>query len=437
MDTGHLPSTRMTGRWDTPGCNLAAATTAVAADSLNARFYGRIQYPGPPVVFERVVERGFWSRMLAQDIGYWGESIVTDRSEIWVAGCGANQALITALRFPEAQVLGSDLSEQSLDICRRNSTALGLGNLELRHESINDRVYVNRFDYVVCTGVIHHNADPKATLRGLAKALTPHGVLELMVYNQYHRICSSAVQLAVRTMTGTLASPDLEQEASVAKQLAETFDTGGPIAMFLSRFRDQPFVYFADTLLQPIEHSFTVASLRDMAADCGLELLGCVVDHFSRARGAIDWNMSFRDPELRNRYENLSDTDRWQITNYLLLEDSPMLWFYLQKMDSPRIRRGERAMSQDVLARRCRRNRTHKEMFGQLDDGSYSTVPTRIPFPPALPSNPVAYRLYQSLDESVPLSQTFAKLGLDVSFKTVHPLRIQLATSAYPFLSVA
>lgn len=437
MDTGRLPSERMAGRWDTPGCNLAAATTAVAADSLNARFYGQIQYPGPPIVFERVVERGFWSRMLAQDIGRWGESIVTDRSEVWVAGCGANQALITALKFPEAQVLGSDLSAQSLDICLRNANALGLGNLELRQDSINDCAYANRFDYVVCTGVIHHNADPATTLTGLAKALKPDGVLELMAYNQYHRICSSAVQLAVRTLTGTLARPDLEQEAVTARKLAETFDTNGPMAAFLNRFRDKPFVYFADTLLQPIEHSYTVASLRDMATDCGLELLGFVVDQFSRASGAIDWNVSFRDPELRKRYEDLPDTDRWQITNYLLMEDSPMLWFYLQRVDSPRPRRGEKAMSQDFLARRSRRNRTHKELFGQLEDGSYSAVPTRIPFPPALPSNAAAYRLYQALDESVPLSQTFARLGLDPSFRTVHQLRVQLATSGYPFLSVA
>lgn len=436
MDTGQPPSERTTGRWDTPGCNLAAVTTAPAADSLNARFYGQIQYPGPPVVFERVVEKGFWSRMLAQDIGCWGESIVTDRSEVWVAGCGANQALITALKFPEAQVLGSDLSADSLDLCRCNARALGVGNLELRQESINDRDYANRFDYVLCTGVIHHNADPRSTLVGLANALTPHGVLELMVYNQYHRICSSAVQLALRTLTGTLASPDLEREAATARKLVDTFDAGGSMGLFLSKLRDRPFVYFADTLLQPIEHSYTVASLREMATDCGLELLGFAVDQFSRAAGAIDWNISFRDPELQNRYEDLPDTDRWQITNYLLMEESPMLWFYLQRVDSPRPRRGEKAMSRSFLARRCRRTRTHKEILGQLDDGSYAAAPKRVPFPPALPSTSAAYRLYQALDERVAPAQTFARLGLDPSFRTVHQLRVQLATSAYPFLVV-
>ena len=50
---------------------------------------------------------------------------------MWVAGCGTNQAVITALMFPGARVLGTDLSEASLEGARRNADQLGVANLEL------------------------------------------------------------------------------------------------------------------------------------------------------------------------------------------------------------------------------------------------------------------------------------------------------------------
>jgi SAM-dependent methyltransferase len=419
--------------WDAAGTSLAAVSTAAAVDELNAEFYGEVRYPAPPLAFERVVERGFWSRMLAQDIGSWGERVVDETSDIWVAGCGTNQALITALKFPEARILGSDLSQTSLDTCWRNALPLGADNLDLRCESINNVTYAGRFDYVLCTGVIHHNANPRQSLQRLADSLTPDGILELMVYNQYHRICTSAFQVALRTMLGTLGGPDLHRELAPAARLAETFDGSGPMADFLSGSRFSSRESFADALLQPIEHSFTVGSLRNMAADCGLELMAFAVDQFSRSRNAISWNMTFRDPELQGRYDALPDHDRWQITNHLQLDQSPMLWFYLQRVDSPRKRPTEQMMSSAFLARRFRRARTHKDMFRQLPDGSYSAI-AQVPFPPPTPPFPLAARVYESLNEHAPLSQTLASLGVEPSFGTVHSLRVFLATSAFPFL---
>jgi len=100
------------------------------------------------------VQEGFWPKMLGQDIGNWDRPVVPKNGAVWVAGCGTNQALITALKFPEANVLGSDLSEESLAVCRKNADSLGVGNLELRRESISDVKYVGEFDYVLCTGVM-------------------------------------------------------------------------------------------------------------------------------------------------------------------------------------------------------------------------------------------------------------------------------------------
>ena len=75
----------------------------------------------------------------------------------------------------------------SLVVCQSTASQIGIRNLALENKSINDVNYKEEFDYIICTGVIHHNADPIGTLNKLAAALKPDGILELMVYNYCHR----------------------------------------------------------------------------------------------------------------------------------------------------------------------------------------------------------------------------------------------------------
>ena len=263
------------------------------------------------------------------------------RPKIWVAGCGRNQALITALKFPHAEVLGSDLSAESLADCRKNAYWLKVENLELRRESLNEVTYADRFDYVICTGVIHHNADPKVPLLALKKGLKPQGVMELMVYDTYHRLETAGFQEAVRRILGNLRSPDLELELPVAQKLVHSFSTPCRMKESLAVFRDPACLeaHFCDALLQPVEHSYTVAGLAELAGNCGLELLTFAIDQYSKENGAIDWNLELTEPSVRDRYFSLPDVERWQISNVMLQGDSPLLWFYLQRRDCSRPRK--------------------------------------------------------------------------------------------------
>jgi 2-polyprenyl-3-methyl-5-hydroxy-6-metoxy-1,4-benzoquinol methylase len=94
--------------------------------------------------------------------------------------------VFTALRFPKGAVLGSDLSSESLEAANGTARALGISNLELKRESINQITYQAEFDYVISTGVVMINTDPQTTLTKIAAALKPDGILELMVYNKFH-----------------------------------------------------------------------------------------------------------------------------------------------------------------------------------------------------------------------------------------------------------
>ena len=420
-----------------PGQSLSAAVDPRYVDQLNSDFYGKIKYPWPVTVLDRIVQKGFWSKMLGQDIGSWGSPIVPENGAVWVAGCGTNQALITALKFPEARVLGSDLSEESLAVCRKNTDSLGVGNLELRRESINDVKYVGEFDYVLCTGVIHHNADPLLPLGRLSRALKPLGVLELMVYNQFHRITTAAFQVAIRTLLSTASKPDLAKELPVARKFVESFaDSGSHImSSFLKSLESEPDAAFCDALLQPVEYSYTVGSLERLAQDCNLEILTFAIDQFSKTAGAVDWNLIFQDRALQEIYDSLPDTQRWQITNHLLLVDSPMLWFYLQRQDAGRPRKTERQICDEFRTRKFQRTMTEIERFVRRQDGTYQKADKRLPFP-GRPRDPLAASLYSRLEEFAPLDETIIGMGIKESFSTINKLRINLATSAYPFLEV-
>src|ERR1051325_10199909 len=163
--------------------NLLLADDVESVDAANAEFYSKFPYPWPPMTFPRLDDPDFETVMLNQSLGDFTHRTIPADGNIWVAGCGTNQAVYTALRFPRASVVGSDISPGSLAMARRNADALGISNLELRQESLNHVTYRERFDYVLNTGVIHHNAEPERPLATLARALRPDGVLELMVYN--------------------------------------------------------------------------------------------------------------------------------------------------------------------------------------------------------------------------------------------------------------
>jgi SAM-dependent methyltransferase len=364
------------------------------------------------------------------------QPVLRPGARIWVAGCGTNQALYTALKFPQAKVTGSDLSADSLIVCSANAQSLGVGNLELRNESINGAEYESAFDLVICTGVIHHNADPVAALSKLARALKPTGVMELMVYNRYHRILTASFQNALWTFLGKPAKPDLSRELPVARKFVTTFREESLMAAFLTPLADATDASFADTLLQPVEHSYTVETLGQAAAACNLEMVGFCNDAFSRAHGEVDWNLHLQDHDLAGIYAALPDMDRWQMTNLMLAERSPMLWFYLRHRDCPQRRKTEQEICEEILNQRLIRVTTEREIYFRRADGTYADRPLRAPFP-GEPRDPLAKRVVSALDESAPFKETLRRLGVDMTFPQINRLRTSLATSGCPFLEVA
>jgi hypothetical protein len=414
--------------------NTGLVETGQAIDSVNSQFYTRFPYPWPPIIIRKIAEEHFESNMLSQSIGEWAASTLPDQPRIWIAGCGRNQAALTALKFPAAHVVGSDVSTGALAAARRLAEQFGVQNLELRNESINDVSYDNQFDYVISTGVIHHNADPGAALAKISRAMRPDGLLELMVYNRYHCIEVAAVQSAVKILASADGGSGFDAELELAAMLLNGREK------LKSRITqsfaiDSSESAFADALIQPVTHTFTVLEVQRLAATCGLDLVQPCINQFDVARNCFDWYMPTPDEALRANYEALGDTLRWHVTNLVQLEQSPMLWFYLRRSASTGLKHTEREITDQFLDQAFEIAQTSSQMFCRTDEGAYEPASKPVRYPNVHPDETCRDIVGMVAKRGrARMRDLLAEKGISTDFATLNWLRIRLTTNSFPYL---
>lgn len=415
--------------------NLVLAHSTDSVDAINATFYGRFQFPWPPLTFSKPTQPDLEAVMLNQSLGSWNRSIVPTEPKIWVAGCGTNQAIFTALRFPKATILGTDLSAPSLETASQNARTLGISNLELKEESINHASYAEEFDYIICTGVIHHNADPAEPLQNLTRALKKGGVLELMVYNRYHRIITTAFQKAIRMFGDGPANGDFERELMITKKILAGTRFRNLFATLLETYKGSKEAELADALLQPVEYSFTVDSFQELVDRCGLELLLPCINQYDKASGSFNWNMEFSDPGLQEDYDSFPDLKRWQISNHLMLERSPMLWFYVGRKDSGRPRKPEVQVCQEFLDLGFEKSDTQKIVYKKTVRGDYLEGKQPLPYP-GLHEDALCRQVIASVEAqpAKTMREIFHHLEIDTALSQANRVRLCLTTNAFPYL---
>ena len=235
-----------------------------------AEFYER--HPYPPPVGDLDAEIATWSDGVDRRVEHarmWPTSAYRDDHEIFVAGCGTSQAARYAARYPRAHVTGIDVSPASLQATRRLVERHDLTNLELHELPIEEVASLSRsFDHVVCTGVLHHLADPGTGLRSLREVLAPAGALRLMVYATYGRYGVHLIQQYCRQLGVTPTPAGVTDLVATLRELP----TGHPLSHALRDtpdFRDDDAL--ADALLNPRDRSYTVPELLDFVDAAGLQ----------------------------------------------------------------------------------------------------------------------------------------------------------------------
>lgn len=285
------------------------------------------RYPYPPRNPEDETRMLFPTGMDQLDrLGHhaWGGQRDLSELRVLIAGGGTGDATVylaeqlTALH-PKASptIVHLDLSESSLNIARARIKARGLdcvtfvqGSLLEARKLLSplkgpDGAALDQFDYINCSGVLHHLVDPDAGMAALADVLAPKGVMGIMLYGLYGRTGVYQMQTLLRSMfTGQESAED--KVALCHKVLASL-----PPTNWFARQKDQLMdlqmgdAAIFDLLLHPQDRAYTVEQVYAFVEQANLHFYDFV--HLDgTARQHYDPANYWSDPALLQRLQGMT-----------------------------------------------------------------------------------------------------------------------------------
>ena len=282
--------------------------------TLVARQYEAFAYPEPFADLEAEIRKGYSQAGDPALYGpiLWPRGRPPGRLKILAAGCGTIQAAYTAYMNRGDDVVGIDLSEASLSHERFLQDRHELTNLTLfRGDLIDVASLGERFDVILCTGVLHHMADPGVGLAALRDVLKPDGVMVLMVYGQTVR-------------TGVYMLQDAFRRIGIEQTPAGVAEVRRIIGELPSRHYAQDYIRAAeelkhdaalvDTFLHPQDRAYTVPQLLDWIEGVGLSFQNWV-DNFAYWRNGA-WGP---DSAIAQAVDPLPPREHWAAVEMLRL----------------------------------------------------------------------------------------------------------------------
>jgi len=216
----------------------------------------------------------------------WGRPRDLSTLRILDAGCGTGDNtvfLAQQLRGTGAEIVALDFSDASLQINRARLEKRGLEGVRHVLAPIEEApsLGLGEFDFIVCTGVLHHLSSPLEGLSALRSMLKPDGVMGLMVYARYGR---EPVYL-MQSLLQRLAPPEMEP-AKRLRILKRTIEGLPPQNRSVRGILDAPHFLGEitqsdagayDLLLHTQDRPYTVPEIQEWTADAAMRVLDWAV----------------------------------------------------------------------------------------------------------------------------------------------------------------
>jgi len=280
--------------------------------TLVARQYEAFAYPQPFADLKAEISKGYYQVGDPSLYGpvLWPRGRPEGPLRILVAGCGTVQAAYAAYMNPDDEVVGIDLSEASLAHERFLQDKHGLKNLTLFKGDLLDVGSIGqRLDVILCTGVLHHMADPAAGLAALRDVLAPDGVMVLMLYGAAVRTGVYMLQDAFRRMGVVQTSQGVAQVRQILRELPSRHYAQDYIRAADELKKD---VAIVDTFLHPQDRAYTVPQVLELVEGAGLEFQNWV-DNFSYWRNG-GWGP---DSAIAAAVDPLRPSEHWAAVEML------------------------------------------------------------------------------------------------------------------------
>ena len=259
-------------------------TSLVVQAQYEANPYPRWQIPpAPPAVpFIQLLRREFSSHQDAR--------VEAGGARLLVAGCGTGfEPIDIARRDSSIAVTAIDLSRSSLAYARRQAQAAGCTNIDFYEGDILDLPHTGwEFDLIVCTGVLHHMADPLAGWQVLRDSLAANGMIRISLYSTYAR-------RSVLDMRERIEDLKLAGQVSDIRQVRQTVIADPTDSAHAALLQSDDFYSMSgcrDLLFHVQEQQFTLPEIQAALDDlelrfCGFDLADTsVVKAFSAQNSA-------------------------------------------------------------------------------------------------------------------------------------------------------
>lgn len=244
--------------------------------------------------------------------------------KVLVAGCGTYQAGLIAIKNPYADIVGIEISKKSLEIQKRVCLDEGLKNIVLIKSSILDFETTDKFDLIICSGVLHHTIDPLKNLQKLSSLLKENGVLSLMIYNESLRYGIYKVKSLIKILKLSNSIEDAQKISSLISLLDESHS----LIKYIKKNSELQYLNnFMDTFFNPIDVAYTPITLKNLIKNTDLFFIDWLTDNYS-----IDNRLGKNHP----LYEQILKLDEFEKAYCidLIKEDQETIDIILGKSDS-------------------------------------------------------------------------------------------------------
>ena len=192
------------------------------------------------------------------------------RGSVLLAGCGTGRtATQMGFMFPHMNTTACDISRRSIAYAKRMAEKFGNTTVTFEHRDIMTLQYMQeKFDFVECSGVLHHMADPVAGWKQLVARVADGGYMLICLYSTKARANIQAVRELVAAKG---LKPVPEDIRKIRKEIIEQNDH--PLRKVLLNRDFYTLSEMRDLVFHIQEKTYTLLELKAIMDDIGVEFV--------------------------------------------------------------------------------------------------------------------------------------------------------------------
>lgn len=232
---------------------------------------------------------------------YYGKLLsdqIPENTKIVDIGCGTGRHSCL-LGIKNRQVLGVDLSEQSLKTAESLRKKLNLKNVHFEKQDLFDLKLEYQADYILCIGVLHHTYDIKSGLKILLRYLKTGGYIILGLYNTYGRLLLNLFKKLNRIFFRQIEEMDY-------------------FINYIAKSEIEKLHWKMDQYHCPFEKTITISKLLKIFSECEVDFINSFPHKFNIHHGVtLEEKEDIFFPHCKGKtYEHIYNQIKWIFSEY-------------------------------------------------------------------------------------------------------------------------